>query len=476
MTKFILTLSIFFGIYLWSGNSFGQDGHYWNHNYGTTSSLLGGVVIGSVIDMGSIYYNPGQLALSESPSLVLGGNVYQYESILVEDALGNNRDIKDSNLGGVPELLAFSFDIPKLPNHRFAISFLTRRQSAFDILVRPQVLIDNSSFGQGVVLANGEVGINTDVREDWFGLTWSYKVSPNISFGLSNFFTRRKKIDSFNVRFQAIDNDVVVFNRYRDYTIKNIGLLWKAAMSINLFPITAGLIITTPRINISGDGAYLYEDLFAGLDIDGDGTLDNIYASNFQEGIESVFRSPWAVGLGAGVSLRKATVHISAEWYSKVNRYTLLDPEPFYRQSDGELIDIKVVDDLNDVLNYGLGLDYKFKENFSVYASIATDFSAVKESDNNKFLGNEENINNSTSKADFLHFTVGSSFIVKKAEFTIGLGYAYGDQTIPRPVNLPDENNPIFDETAISKVIFSRWKFILGFSIPFLSKSQLLEK
>ena len=35
-----------------------QDTQYWNIQYGTRSTLLGGAVIGSVADLSATYYNP----------------------------------------------------------------------------------------------------------------------------------------------------------------------------------------------------------------------------------------------------------------------------------------------------------------------------------------------------------------------------------------------------------------------------------
>jgi long-subunit fatty acid transport protein len=459
---------MFIIITLCTGNILAQDGHYWSHHYGTTSNLLNGIVIGSVNDLGVVYYNPGRLATLDNPSFLLSTRVYQLETLTFKDALGENKDLQDRNFGGVPELLAASFDIPSLPSHRFAISLLARRQSEFDILTRSQVTIDDASF------ATGEVAINTDVKEEWFGLTWAHKVSSKVSFGLSNFLVVRSKSDIFNIRFQALDNsgDVVLFSRYRDFDMGNIGFLWKGGVSLDYSPVTIGLVITTPRINISGSGSYLYEDFFTGLDTNGDGELNKIYASNFQDNIDAEFRSPWAIGLGAGIRLGKATIHLSAEWYDKVTKYTLLDPEPFIRQSDSILIDVKVIDDFKDVLNYGVGLDLQLKDNLSVYASVASDYTAAK-SNAIGFLETEDVTNNAATNINFIHFSGGGSFIVKKIELIMGLGYAYGNQSIPRPVNLPDgDDDPIFDESATSTLRLNRWKFIFGFSIPFLNKAK----
>ncbi len=47
----------------------GQDTQYWNLQYGTRSTLLGGAVIGSVSDLSATYYNPGALGLYKAGGL-----------------------------------------------------------------------------------------------------------------------------------------------------------------------------------------------------------------------------------------------------------------------------------------------------------------------------------------------------------------------------------------------------------------------
>ena len=44
-----------------------QDTHYWTQQYGTQGELLLGTVVGSLIDLSAMYYNPGALALHMTP-------------------------------------------------------------------------------------------------------------------------------------------------------------------------------------------------------------------------------------------------------------------------------------------------------------------------------------------------------------------------------------------------------------------------
>ena len=55
-----------------------QDSHYWTNQYGSRATLLGGAVIGSVLDLSGTYYNPGGMSLVEKPHTLMAANVFQY--------------------------------------------------------------------------------------------------------------------------------------------------------------------------------------------------------------------------------------------------------------------------------------------------------------------------------------------------------------------------------------------------------------
>jgi hypothetical protein len=53
-----------------------QDTHYWTDQFGTSAELLGGIVVGSVRDLSSTYYNPGAIALSRDENLILNTSAF----------------------------------------------------------------------------------------------------------------------------------------------------------------------------------------------------------------------------------------------------------------------------------------------------------------------------------------------------------------------------------------------------------------
>ena len=113
-----------------------QDAHYWSEQFGNKSMLLGGTVNASVEDLGLVYYNPGRLSQIENPAFVISARVYELSNVRITDGLGEGKDLKKSNFGGGPSLVAGTFKLPFLKDHHFAYGFLTRfrHKNQFDLL------------------------------------------------------------------------------------------------------------------------------------------------------------------------------------------------------------------------------------------------------------------------------------------------------------------------------------------------------
>ena len=80
-------------------------------------------------------------------------------------------------------------------------------------------------------------------------------------------------------------------------------MVWKMGMALDLSKISLGMTITTPWANFYGKGTTLFEDYLVGLDSTGDGSIDDGFIFNIQEGLKAKYRYPWAIGFGIGIHL-----------------------------------------------------------------------------------------------------------------------------------------------------------------------------
>jgi hypothetical protein len=115
-----------------------QDGHYWTEPHGTKSILLSGVVIGSVDDLGTVFYNPARLAKIENPAFLLSGKLYQLDVLKIDDGAGEGLDLNQTRFGGYPNMAAGTFKLSFLKDHFFSYSFLTRNALKSNYFVRAE--------------------------------------------------------------------------------------------------------------------------------------------------------------------------------------------------------------------------------------------------------------------------------------------------------------------------------------------------
>ncbi|MCK5278373.1 MAG: hypothetical protein KAK04_07545, partial [Cyclobacteriaceae bacterium] len=127
-----------------------------------------------------------------------------------------------------------------------------------------------------------------------------------------------------------------------------------------------------------------------------------------------------------------------------------------------------VVEDLQSVLNYGLGLEVFVNEKVSLFGSFATDFSAST-GDEDRFSELKNVVNNTTFRADIYHMGFGTDIKTKFANLTIGATYANSKETVERKFEIDEVNA---SQTENADIRYSRWLFLLGFEFPFLDKAK----
>jgi len=453
----------------WSRAS-AQDAHYWSEQFGNKSMLLGGTVNASVEDLGLVYYNPGRLAKIENPAFVISARVYELSNVRITDGLGEGKDLKKTNFGGGPSLVAGTFKLPFLKDHHFAYGFLTRYKykNQFDVLttVTEDEIIQDIEYDE----LSSKLRSNNSYNEEWYGLTWSYNLNKKLSIGITTFGFQTNSNGSIELLMQGlkVQDEVSMLNYNRQLNYTMYGILWKAGLAAEFKNITLGLTVTTPKVPISGKGSSAYESYVTGIDTLNGIAMEDIYIENHQSDLPANLKSSWAIGFGIGIKFPKTTIHISSEWFDKIDGYTVMEAEEFIGQQPDSTINFRLLDELQSVINFGIGIEHKFSEKLNIYASFATDFSAVNSDGSELYEFKHNDIANSSFDGDLFHLGTGVSLNLKWAELTMGATYASSESEIQRPLNIG--NDVVIDPNAKSTLIFSRWRFLVGFSFPFANK------
>ena len=222
-----------------------------------------------------------------------------------------------------------------------------------------------------------------------------------------------------------------------------------AGIGFNLNPLTIGLTVTSPSLNIFGSGSVGTHLFISGIDT-------NRFDSNYQEDIESKFNSSWAAGLGGAYNFGKVKLHLSAEWYDAISKYDVLDTEPYVSQSSGETLTNDLTHEAKSIINFGLGLDYFASDSLIFSLSVTSDISAYVENTATNLAA--------YSAWDLIHIAGGSTFHIWKSEVTVGAVYSFGSQTFENKINITPgaDNNSVGRQSEFK---YSQIKVLLGFEI-----------
>jgi len=450
MRNKIRTLStVLLCIFVYTSSLEAQDNNYWNIQYGTRSTLLGGTVIGSVSDLSATYYNPGAIALFPDIKFILSAQVYQLDNYKIKDGAGKGKDLDYSSLIPSPNFVAFNIKFDFLGDDRLAISVLTRQNINFEFVSRIIDSVDVIQSSPGKVA--GGIDLSKQFDDIWGGITYATKFNKVIGLGFTGYLAFANLKSSNEVILQAFEEqtgDIASFTDIQNYRFNNLRTLLKAGVGVNLSPLTMGLSVTTPSLNILGTGSAGTHLFVSGLDT-------SRFQSNYQDEIKSEYKSSWSVGFGAAYKFEKIKLHFSCEWFDAVNKFFVLDTEPYLSQSSGVELTNDLTNESKSVINYGLGIDYFAGDSLSFSASFITDFSAGVENTQTNLAP--------YSGSNLYHIAGGVSFIVWKTDLTLGLVYTFGSHTVENNIALtPEADGDISQE---SELAYSQIKVLLGFEL-----------
>jgi len=436
-----------------------QDTQYWNIQYGTRSTLLGGAVIGSVSDLSATYYNPGALGLSRASGLILSAGVYEASSSTLEGTGIQKRQTSSFKFNVAPSLLAGRFPADSGAADRLAYSLITRQRASLNLDERYIAASQTIPGVPGSGSVSQELAFLQDVSEMWAGFTWSRPLSGNIGLGVTTYFALRSQVKGTSVLASALTDSAGVagLTYFTSYDYYNIRLLWKAGIAVDLSPLSVGFTLTTPGVNLFGSGSTYVNVMATGVDTNGDGIPDPFFAADFQESLSSMYRSSWTIGFGVSYQLDQFRFDVSAEWFAAVSRFNVLEPASFPGQSTGEIYQNSLTAALQPVLNIGVGVEYDVNENTSWYASVTTDNSGAQSG---------SGVNFAISSVDYINLAGGGIFSIGRSKITLGLGYAFGSSA------LSSDNSPIlqavtggrYSTATDSKLTSLRFRGIFAFS------------
>lgn len=443
-----------------AGPAAAQDSHYWTNQYGSRATLLGGAVIGSVLDLSGTYYNPGGMSLIDKPQTLMAANVFQFPRVILKGAGDHSVPQYSFSPGPAPSLLAGTVRLRGLRRHWFGYSLLSRQSVKLGASISETGVRDVLPGSPGPENYLTQFRLDERVSESWLGLTWSYRISGHIGAGVTQYVALRNHRAWTQELVETLSpgGELAMALGARQYRYIHFRALWKIGLAADFERLTLGLTLTTPSLGLGGWGATGVNSSVAGLDLDGDGRQDDFLAADYRDHLGVRYRTPLSVAAGITFKIQKVRAYWSTEWFARVRPYTVVDAPEFAAQSSGEILSTDVTQELKAVFNWGAGLEWFYSARFKGYASFTTDASAKK-------AGSATNL--SLTDWDIHHVVTGAEFALKKSSFTVGLGIAFGGREI-------DDRTAVVAGQGIAgtwdpfeklRFRYTTYKLILGFAI-----------
>ncbi len=434
--------------------SMAQDTHYWNLQYGTRGELLGGVVVGSALDMSATFYNPGAVAYVENPSFILTASVFGMQTLRLVDQDPEQEGLSTTDFGPLPAMFAGVLPM-KWFGGRTAYSFLTRQELNFRVVAREGVVVGRDQPGD-TLSVGGELLMNQNMGENWAGFTWARKVGGRASVGATLYGVYRSQYSHQSQTVEALSSSgfgtaAIVENELDYYDVRTLGKIgvyfdWGERGSV-------GAAFTTPSASLFGSGSVAINRSLVG-DTDGDGTDDSRAEVAFGEDLDTEYKSPMSIALGGAYQFKRLKWHVAVEYFSDVDQYTLIEAPAANGGPGVTGIAATYQGALTSVVNWGIGFEQGFGDDDTFYVSYLSDQSAYQTVDERRSV---------VSTWDINHINGGVALTIRGAELTLGGGFAWGQNKAVAEVQ---PGTPVLPQTVEpGGVGYTRLKFIVGFAL-----------
>ncbi len=449
-----------------------QDTHYWTHQYGARSGLMGGAVVAGCDDTGAGYYNPGRLGFISNPQISATADLYQIDVLSIPDGAGQSNDINSTQVRIVPLLASGIFLFEGAPRHAFGFNIISRQywsaSGSARRKARENIIADTRSPGDEDY--RGQLNIDISLQEHWAGLTYACRFHRYLSFGVTHYGCVRLEDVGFQVTTRAVGapgtlygaDNIINLNYY------SVRTLWKLGIAFDVGWLKAGFTLTTPSINLFGSGTVAGNNTIIDLDTDGDNNGESFAIDDRQENLGAQFRSPLSLAWGVEYTAPTYTrLSLSVEWFLPVGQYAVMRPN-----SNNAVIGIpidydsrkvfQVVDQRRGALNVASAIQQKFTESVSGILSFRTDFTVKQEIDGDGFeIG--------STGWNLYHVATGLVIQTGRSEFSAGLQLTIGGGKFAQPVsfnNVSEQKGLIGGTGKVDQSYFSL-SLIVGYTYFF---------
>lgn len=424
-----------------------QDAHYWSSNYSAGGFFAPGAVVANNRDSGVLAYNPALLAYNTKNAAAISGNVYQWNSTKVKDALGSGLDLKHSSSGALPQMVSNILYLKLKKPFSVAYGFVSAPLTNFQATTRKDAVqnVLNDVISPGREYYVGEYSLANSINETKGIVSAGFKLNSKWALGISTEFQQRRQLYSFKGTSRALINDTTSINflpplaisdQYYQARYMHIGVRFKVGLAYDISKTQhLGLTIHSPLVGIGlfNSAEFLSDNILANLIYES--LPINLLATTRQTKLKPKYKMPLSIALGYVKEFENGQLYLAAEHFLAVKDYSIISPrnEAFIRPPSlkelGDVNDIRFFDSRKAVTNFSIGVSHVFKPTLTGYLSFRTDFNYTNPSLYDiKQRENAQGILGNVSQWNNYHLQIGTNFRKRKFNLRGGLILTYGRQ------------------------------------------------
>ncbi|MEO8150994.1 MAG: hypothetical protein ABI723_25395 [Bacteroidia bacterium] len=449
-------------------NVFAQDNNYWARQYGSISSVLGGAVVGSHNDNGSIYYNPATLSFTDSIKLSVSSGLYEGSFWKISNGIKTGEAIFSTDAKRFPIAIFPAFNLKK--GFKLGLIYLPRLYSNYYLhegqLDYVDVLHNNSP-----VSLYSSFDYKNYVNEWWYGLSLSKKLKNHSSIGIIPFVSYRSQrfsyqygadalLDSANAQY--LNTFVQKYVRYYNYKF-----ILKGGYYYTSEKFSFGAAVTAPAFTALSSGTSSARIYLNGYSVINPQASNQYFVADEQVELKANHKYPFTISLGCKLASSKCIYYLSTETFFKINTYNVVDLEnrkiqfPIYSNLNStDLIGVQSASRF--MTNVAFGFQYKYRRTKTLSGGFSTDFNSLPKD----FTQTGTNVN--TSNWDLYHLSIGFDTNIKKIKLSVGIRSSFGyknDNLQFADIKTAAGDNLLYgDREAKSNYTYGDLSLLLGFN------------
>jgi len=441
---------------------FAQD-HYWSQQYGGQATLMGGTVVAGSNDHSNIYYNPGAIGFIDSARVTASTYVFGFEYMRLKNAAGTGLDLKSIQLNILPQLIAGSIGLKKVPKLKLIYGTLMRSRTNVGFEQNNENSYEVIAGSPGAEYYKASVEYKNNSVEQWAGFGLAYQINPTWSVGISTFaaYTHIESRSTESNHVDAVANGVpyiATVNEYNSMNLNQFTHIFKLGVAARFKHVHLGMALTLPGIRVWGKGKI--EKSFEVYNLNqnaADTTMPaqqqpSYVISDVQTGLNSYYKIPLSAAVGLKLVYPEFTLSASLEYFMGYKNHIVMQgadravirPAALYGNDTIQDF-MKLQTTAAFVLNAGIGAEFKIRRDVNLLLGVRTDLS-----NRTDYLSNNSVIKVVSAKSPLWHYLyISSGFTYKLSFHHLTMGFDYG-------IGIPIEKQQIFNLTEPAQATYLR--------------------